>query len=147
MSIQSFINASKLLLNEGYYQEALCLCCSAIDAYSSKHYSNKNNNSRYKQFLKDHFRTICEIGFPGISASCIKIKVNANIEDLRPDSDGYVTMEQIIYHVLRCGLVHNCSVPEAIEFSEDTIIGDWGNRFYIPKPIILGLIASIEEKI
>lgn len=55
-------------------------------------------------------------------------------------------MEQIIYHVLRCGLVHNCEIEKAIVFSEKTMIGDWNtNEFYMPKSLMWGLIAAIKE--
>lgn len=146
MSVQSFINAAKVLYREGFYEEALCLVCTAIDAAAAQCYPDKKVTARYKLFLKDHFRTISEVGFPGISANSIRIKVNTQIENLIPDSNGYVDMEQIIYHVLRCGLVHGCAIDSTIEFTDRTIIGDWdGDKFYIPKAIIEGLIAAIES--
>lgn len=87
-----------------------------------------------------------QVGFPGISEDSIRIKVNAVIDNLKPDAEGYVDMEQIIYHVLRCGLVHSCNLDRSIEFTERTIIGDWNaDKFYIPKAIIWGLIAAVEN--
>lgn len=147
MSIQSFLNSAKLLYENNKYAEALCLVCIAIDAYSIKQYSNnRKNNERYKVFLKDHFAIICKQGFPGIQADCIRIKVNVPNKALKPDQDGYVDMEQIIYHVLRCGLVHECDIDKTIQFTDTTIIGDWNESFYIPKDIIWGLIASIDKE-
>lgn len=89
MSVQSFVNAEKVLYTEGFYEEALCLVCTAIDATAAHNYPDKKVSERYKLFLKDHFRTISEFGFPGISADSIRIKVNTKVENLRPDSDGY----------------------------------------------------------
>ena len=98
--------------------------------------------------MKTHFRAISEIGFPGISASGIKIKVNANIPELKVDRDGFVNMEQIIYHVVRCGLVHSCNINTSVVFIEQTIIGDWNaDKFYLPKDLIWGLIAAVEENL
>lgn len=170
MSIQSFINAAKVLYAEGYYEEALCLVCSAVDASaarcdpnrevssnkkvsknkkpskSKKLSPNKNGAERYKTFLSDHFWTLTTKGFPGISAGGMSIKMNTEIANLIPDDDGRADMEQIIYHVLRCGLVHNCDIDSAIEFTDQTIIGNWeAGKFYIPKAIIEGLIAAVEE--
>ena len=146
MSVQSFVNVAKVLYTEGFYEEALCLVCTAIDATAAQIYPDKKVTERYKLFLKDHFRTISEVGFPGISADSIRIKVNTEVENLRLDSDGYVDMEQIIYHVLRCGLVHGCNIDSAITFTDRTIIGDWdSDKFYIPKAIIWGLIAAMEN--
>lgn len=146
MSIQSFIQAAKTLAKENYYFEALCLTCIAIDARAAQIYTNKSVTERYKLFLGQHFRTITNIGFPGISADNIRIKVNANISNLKTDVDGYVDMEQIIYHVLRCGLVHNCEIEKAIVFTDRIMIGDWNtDEFYMPKSLMWGLIAAIEE--
>ncbi len=148
MSIKSFISAAKMLYAESFYEEALCLTCSAIDACSALAYPDKGVTNRYKLFLKTHFRIISEIGFPGISASGIKIKVNANIPELKVDRDGFVNMEQIIYHVVRCGLVHSCNINTSVVFTEQTIIGDWNaDKFYLPKDLIWGLIAAVEENL
>lgn len=147
MSIQSFINAAKLLYGESFYEESLCLVCSTIDAVAAQCYPNKKVTERYKAFLKDHFRIITNVGFPGISADSIRIKVNVQVENLKRDHDGYVSMEQIIYHVLRCGLVHRCNIDSTIEFTNQTIIGDWNaDKFYIPRTLIWGLIAAVESE-
>ena len=146
MSVQSFVEAAKKLYQTGYYNEALCLVCIAIDACAVKDSSGAKVSERYKEFLRQHFRTITDVGFPGISANSIRIKVNTNISSLKKDCNGYVDMEQIIYHVLRCGLVHNCDIENSITFTEQTIVGDWNaNAFYVPRSIIWGLIATIEE--
>lgn len=146
MSVKSFLAAAKKLYEDGFYEESLCLTCIAVDACAAQAYPDKKVTERYKLFLKDHFRTISNIGFPGISADNIKIKVNTNIENLKLDADGYVNMEQIIYHVLRCGLVHDCNIDRTIIFTDRTIIGDWNtDKFHIPKAIIWGLIAAIES--
>lgn len=145
MSVQSFISAAKHLHQDGYYYEALCLVCNAIDSCAFKRYPHEKVTDRYKKFLTDHFLIISAYGFPGVTASNIKIKMNTKIDNLKPDSNGYVNMEQIIYHVIRCGLVHNCEIEKSITFTEHTIIGDWNNdKFTLPKSLILGLIKAVE---
>lgn len=145
MSIKSFIDSAELLYENQKYDEALCLACIAIDACASNQYHGKKNAERYKLFLKEHFWTICRYGFPGIEASSIRIKVNVPSKALKPDSNGYVDMEQIIYHVIRCGLVHECRIEDTIQFTETSIIGDWNDKFYLPKNIICGLIEAVKE--
>ena len=147
MSIQSFVEASKRLFQENYYHEALCLTCIAVDACAARDYPHIIEiNERYKLFLKQHFRTITDFGFPGVSADSIKIKVSANVSSLKPDKDGYVDMVQIIYHTLRCGLAHNCDIEKTIIFTDRTIIGNWDiHSFYIPRTLIWGLISAIDE--
>ena len=148
MSVGSFLAAVKILYDNKKYEEALCMACITIDACSAKEYpdrGDRSNAKRYKLFLKRHFSTICKYGFPGIQATNIRIKINVPDSNLKPDENGYVDMEQIIYHVLRCGLVHDCSIEKTIQFTDTTIIGDWNDKFYIPKDIIWGLIAAAEE--
>ena len=108
MSVQSFVNSAKILYANGKYEESLCLICIAMDACASKQYSEGKNATRYKKFLKEHFSTICKYGFLGIEASSIRIKVNVPSVALKTDKDGYVDMEQIIYHVRTVGIVVGC---------------------------------------
>lgn len=148
MSVKSFVESAIILHENNKYNEALCLVCIAIDACSAKRYPDRKVSERYKLFLHEHFRTICRYGFPGIEAANIRIKVNTQIESLKTDTYGYIDMEQIIYHTLRCGLVHTCTIEETVQFTEATIIGSFNSdTFYIPKMIIWGLIESIQEEI
>ena len=147
MSISSFSKAAKHLYEVGYYNEALSLACCAISSLSSQKYPDEFDNKRYKQFLQDNFELISEKGMPGISCGSIKIKVNRDIKELKKDSNGYVDFTQIIYHVIRCGLIHNCMIDESIVFTEETLIGDYDEHFKIPKNIIFGLIESIEQNL
>ena len=76
MSVQSFLDSAKILYDNQKYNEALCLVCIVIDSCAAQEYPNEKMPIDYKKFLKKHFRTICEYGFPGISADNIRIKVN-----------------------------------------------------------------------
>ena len=65
-----------------------------------------------------------------------------NNDNYRPNTHN---QRQIIYHIIRCGLVHECNIDDTISFTDTTYIGDWDKKFYLPKDIILGLIASIKQ--
>ena len=148
MSIKSFTQAAQLLYQQDYYDESLCLVCNAIDACAAQKYPDLAVTNRYKKFLSQHFRTISKIGFPGIDASQIKIKLQCTVESLIPDENGYVDMPQIIYHTIRCGLVHRCTIDRAIIFTDQTIISDWEqDKFLMPRTLIWGLIAAINEEL
>jgi len=87
-------------------------------------------------------RVITTFGFPGISASGIKIKC-LNIKDLKTDDNDMVDMEDIIYHTIRCGLIHQCDIDSQIEFTSQTFIGDFINKFKIPQDLVIGLIVAV----
>ncbi|MDD2493007.1 MAG: hypothetical protein PHY83_03600 [Bacilli bacterium] len=146
MSIKSFKESSLLLYENDKYLESLCIACIAIDACAAQLYPGESVTNRNKLFLKAYFRIISKYGFPGIQASNIRIKLDANIKNLKKDEYGNVGMEQIIYHVIRCGLVHEATIDGRIQFTNQTIIGDFNSdKFFLPKAIIFGLIKAIDE--
>jgi len=142
MSIGTFIEASLNHFEQKQYDISLALACSAVDATASKCGYEGKNNTKYKQFLKENMRVITTFGFPGISASGIKIKC-VNIPDLKTDNNNMVDIENIIYHTIRCGLIHQCDIDSQIEFTPDTFIGDFISKFKIPQNIVIGLIVAV----
>ena len=142
MSIGSFIEASLYHFEQKQYDISLALACSAVDATASKCGYEGSNNTKYKQFLKENMRMITTFGFPGISASGIKIKC-VNITGFKTDNNNRVDIENIIYHTIRCGLIHQCDIDSQIEFTPDTFIGDFINKFKMPRNLVIGLIVAV----
>lgn len=143
MSIGTFISGAIENLNKNRHDVALALVCSAVDATSSRQYPEiKENNKRYKQFLKNNMRIITTYGFPGITASGISIKCH-NIPDIKTDSEGHTDIENILYHIIRCSLIHQCELDQQIDFVPYTHIGDFENKFRIPDSLVIGLLLSV----
>ena len=127
----------------GRHDVALALACSAVDATAAKtENKNWNNNKRYKSFLQKNMRIITTVGFPGISANGIKTKC-INVPGLKTDKNGMVGIEAIIYHIIRCGLLHQCEIDSRIEFTEKTFLGDFNEKFKIPSALVFGLLMSV----
>jgi hypothetical protein len=143
MSIGSFISSSLQLLEDGAHDVALSLVCSAVDASSAKMFPDeKQNNARYKKFLKNNMRIITTFGTPGVSAGGIRIQCS-NIPGINTDAEGMAGLEDILYHIIRCGLVHQCEIDESIEFTQETMIGYFEQKFRVPYAIVLGLVMSV----
>ncbi len=143
MSIGTFVSSSLELTSKGKYDVALSLVCSAVDATSAKCFpEGKTNNSRYKSFLMKNMRIVTTYGMPGVSAGGIRIKC-INIPDLKTDTDHMVGLEDILYHVIRCGLIYQCDIEDRIEFTERTMLGDFEGKFRIPYAIIFCLIMAV----
>ena len=87
-------------------------------------------------------RIITEYGFPGISANGIRIGCR-NIPDLKTDDKEMIGIEDIIYHTIRCGLLHQCEIDKHLEFTDRTFIGDIDGIFKIPSAVIMGLLVSV----
>jgi hypothetical protein len=109
VSIANFVAASIDELRAGRYDVAMSLACSAVDGTTAKAapQSKTSNNKRFKTFLEENMRLITHYGFPGIDAGGILMKC-INVPDLDTDPDGYVSIADIIYHIVRCSVIHEC---------------------------------------
>lgn len=141
MSISNFVTGGIMFHKYGKRDVSLALICSALDATAKKMFPRENNNQRNKKFIKRYMRIISEFGFPGVSASGIRIKC-LNIPNLKTDSEGYVGIEDIIYHTIRCGLIHECEIENQICFTDRTQIGNFDGVFKVPNQIFWGLALA-----
>lgn len=117
---------------------ALSDICIAIDITSQKYYNELSSSaSCYKRFLKENMWMIVVTGMGSLITEAVKLPFTH--KDIKSDSEGYCTLEQIIYHVMRCGLIHgtgeeskivwNSSVPLAIDKDQNLNISPsfiWG---------------------
>lgn len=59
------------------------------------------------------------------------------------DADGGCSLQDILYHVIRCGLYHESSIPRDIVFHDTILIGSKNGILYLAKGLVLGLIAAV----
>lgn len=118
--VQAMIN----YMDEGKFDLALSDICIALDITSQRHYGKTlSSGERYKSFIKENIWMIVATGMNSLIAESIKLPFVH--PEIKSDADGYCTLEQIVYHVMRCGLIHdtgennkivwNRSVPLAID--------------------------------
>ncbi len=118
--IQSMIDH----MEKGEIELAFSDVCIAVDITSQKHFNETQSSaSCYKRFLKENIWMIVVTGMGSLITE--KMKLPFVHKDIISDAEGYCTLEQIIYHVMRCGLIHgtgeenkiiwNSSVPLAID--------------------------------
>ena len=125
-------------MSKGEVELALSDICIAIDITSQKYYSEPNSSaSCYKRFLKENIWMIVAIGTGSLITEAVKLPFTH--KDIKSDSEGYCTLEQIIYHVMHCGLIHgtgeeskiiwNANIPLAIDNDQNLNISPsfiWG---------------------
>lgn len=100
------------------YSLALSEVCIAIDITAQKYYEkDKSSGELYKRLLKEKLWIIAVTGFGDIITPTLKIPFHNNSKDLKCDDDGYCTLEQIIYHVARCGLIHGTGENSIIRWN------------------------------
>ena len=125
-------------MSKGEVELALSDICIAIDITSQKYYNEPiSSASCYKRFLKETMWMIVVTGMGSLITEAIKLPFKH--KDIKSDSEGYCTLEQIIYHVMRCGLINgtgeeskiiwNSNVPLAIDKDQNLNISPsfiWG---------------------
>ena len=125
-------------MSKGEIELALSDICIAIDITSQKYYNEPNSSaSCYKRFLKENIWMIVVTGMGSLITEAVKLPFTH--KDIKSDYEGYCTLEQIIIHVMRCGLIHgtgkeskivwNTNVPLAIDKDQNLNISPsfiWG---------------------
>ena len=125
-------------MSKGEIELALSDICIAIDITSQKYYNEPNSSaSCYKRFLKENIWMIVVTGMGSLITEAVKLPFTH--KDIKSDYEGYCTLEQIIYHVMHCGLIHgtgeeskivwNTNVPLAIDKDQNLNISPsfiWG---------------------
>jgi hypothetical protein len=93
----------------------------AVDATAIKEFPNKRNNISYKQFINHYLPLITKVSLGGLSTTGLRFGYFH--PDITPDSEGEVSIEQIFYHIVRCGLLHNAKLPDNLIFTNKSMIG------------------------
>lgn len=128
---------------KGKFDSALSEVCIAIDITSQLYYSStQSNNKLYKSFLKENMWLILMTGMAAVTDS---IKVPFLHKDIKSDQNGYCTLEEIIYHVMRCGLAHGTGAGNKIIWSINgmTISIDGNGNLVLSPSFIWGMALSV----
>jgi hypothetical protein len=110
---------------------SLIQICIAIDGTAKKEYPKiKKVGKRFKIFIRDNQDIITFFTF------------NKNF--FIDCQFGEFTIEQFIYKILRCGLLHEGDIPTMLEFvtpGEPTTIGN--RKWRLPKTFIFGTLLAV----
>jgi hypothetical protein len=122
---------------------ALTPTCIALDMTSQIYFSKKkSSNKDYKAYIKKYFWLITYMGLPGILSNALKIPFTH--KNIKLDADGFCPLEEIIYHVVRCGLIHSNGLDSKIKWNNVISLGlDEQGNLVLSKNLIWGLIGSI----
>lgn len=127
---------------DGDHEAALIPACIAVAASAEKAYPHlKRDNEKYKLFLSDNHDIIMLVAF-GIPTQGVSFKFSH--DDIRQSIvPGMATLEEILYHVVRCRLIHDGELDPAIHFGQSNEFGLLDNEVVIPPEIIDGLVMAV----
>jgi len=131
--------ANKYLADD--YENCLIQASIAIAATATTHFPKTSENVAYKQFLHENMRLITMVAFQQ-GRSILNIKLAYKHPELKPDSAGLCTIEQILYHVIRCGLVHAGKLPCDLILRPGRII-QVGPPLILPSELLMGMIMAV----
>lgn len=122
---------------------ALSDICIAIDITSQKYYNeSKSSASCYKRFLKENMWMIIVTGMGSIVSETIKLPFTH--KDIKSDAEGYCTLEQVIYHVMRCGFIHGTGENNNIIWNRNIPLGiDKNHNLNLSPSFIQGLALCV----
>lgn len=138
-NIGQFLNDAINKINMGELEMASASLCIAISGTASKAFPNVHGDAKkYKEFLKQHMSLIAFVatGLALKNGSSIRLKFDH--QRVQKDSEGYCQLEDILYHIIRCGLIH-----EAIFPSEITLGDRLSGNGELPIGILNGLIIAV----
>ena len=129
-------------IGKGEIHAALEHACNAVDVTSQRHFSKTHSSRKtFKKFIGEYYWLIEFISDVGINLDETMFK-NYPIEVgrkqiLEP------TFSDLMYHVVRCGLVHSDSLQKGFAFHnlDKVILGD--KKITFPTKVVWGMLATV----
>ncbi len=130
-------------MDRGDYALALTPACIALDITSQRHFGAKRSGRTiYKRFIQEHLWLITYVGLPGLMATTIRIPFSH--PEVKADAAGNIGIEDVIYHVIRCSLVHSDDKSAKVTWNNAISLGMDGSGNLVLNPqLIWGLVAAV----
>ncbi len=126
-------------------EAALTSASIAVAATARLAHPKLKDNEAHKQFLNDNMGLIASIALPVIRVTGqAKLVLGGKYTHPRVKAakDGYTSLADILYHVVRCSLVHEAGLPSNVQFSEGTLVSQ-PDKLVLPRTIVSGLIVAV----
>lgn len=142
MSLGKLVSESIDKMDASDPEGALFAICAAIDKTAQDEYG-KSRKESYKSFIRDNFPLISRAAFGSSSIGGMKFAFRHPSPRPEHPRDGYWTIEDVLYHVVRCCLYHEAEVLPQVKFVAGTTFSGGGDQIEISANIICGLIAAV----
>lgn len=124
--------------NSGRFEMALEHAAIAIDVTAKRYFAADESKAKnYKNLLIEYLWLIELLAFPGLNLEESKFG-NYPIK-----KTPVPTFQDLIYDVIRCGLVHAEGVPDSFAFNDSGTLEFADERLVFPKGLIWALLALI----
>ena len=139
MSIGKRVSETIDKMEAGDPEGALFQICAAVEVTAKKE-CGRSGGPSYKEFLHSNLGLITDIAF---GFKILNLNLTYNHSKLPTDSQGTAGIQDILYHVVRCGLYHEASLPGDLQFVEKSQIRSENGVLFLPSSLIYGLISAV----
>jgi hypothetical protein len=130
-------------MTQGKIAQALTPACIALDITSQRHAGVKRSGRTiFKRFVQEYLWLITYVGFPGLMASTVRVPFTH--PEVKADAAGTVGVEDIIYHVIRCALIHSDEKTAKIVWNKAVALGlDQHGNLVLNQGLVWGLVSAV----
>jgi len=141
MSVGKRISDTINKMEDADPEGALFQICAAIDV-TAKNESGKSGRKNYKDFIRQNLGLITDIAFGG--RKILNLNLAYDHPKLKKNANGCVPLQDLFYHVVRCGLYHEATLPDDLKFTDDMQIRiEEDGVLVLPSALIYGLICAV----
>lgn len=141
MSVGKRVSDTIDKMEGGDPEGALFQICAAIDITAANEFGKPGRRS-YKDLIHMNLALITDIAFGG--RRILNIGLAYDHPKLKKGADGCVPIEDIFYHVVRCGLYHEAALPDDLRFTDEMQIRlEEQGVLVLPSTLIYGLITVV----
>ena len=143
MTIAQYISAALTAFSEGDDSVAMSNASIAVDATGKKMFPAANSGERSKKFLDLHTGLITGLAL-GPEIHSLKLRCeDSNIRVKYKTDDGACDFSVILYHAVRCSLLHEAEMPSSVRFQDDQIIDIGEEVLTLPRSLIWGVCMAV----
>jgi len=143
MSIAKLIDETIAKFQAGDVEGAFIPASIAVAATAAKECPRERDHLEYKDFIRANLALITKVAF-GAGAITKALRIKYDHPDLIPGDDGLCSVQQVLYHVVRCGLLPAATLPSTLRFADNRLLAvEEGNVLVLPARLVLGLVLAV----
>lgn len=142
MSIANRVTEAADKYIAGDYENCLIQASIATDATAKATFPTESGNQAYKRFVHENMKLITMVAFQQ-GRSILNLNLGYRHPELQPNAEGLCSLQQIFYHVVRCGLIHEGRLPDDIELRLGRILSLDNNQLLLPAELLMGLVLAV----
>ena len=89
--------------------------CATLDATAASEFGR--GGTSYKRFVSENLDLITGVAFGG--RRILKMRLGFDHPEMKKSPDCAYTIEEILYHAVRCGLYHEERLPDNLQFTNE----------------------------